>query len=318
MHTLQITRSLVGAGRSGSWIRLVLYLAGVVLLLSGCARFSRNSDDTIRLESRQLTLRGKAALQQQRWGDAEEILSRAVKIEPQSVQAHAHYGQSLWNLGDHKGALFHMREAIRLSGGDPQLMVELGEMQLTENQLGAAAQSASISIHTRPHFAAAHALRASVLQRQGNLEAALAGYHRALSLQPDYPKVQLAVAEIYYQQQRFQRSLTMLARLHDSYPPDQVPQRVLELQGLALKSLGRYDDAIERFVQAGRQGTMTAELFYRLAESHWLAGDRGNAQLAVDEALLLAPRHQAGVRLQQALQNVRINVATDNRAADSR
>ena len=281
------------------------------MLATGCARFSRNSEDQVRLESRQLTLRGKAAVQQERWQEAEEVLSRAVEIEPQSVQAHAQYGQTLWRLGHRDDALTHMREAIRLSGGDPQLMVQLGEMQLAENQFSAAAQSASVAIQARPYSAAAHALRAKILDSQGNLRDALAGYHRALSLQPDFPDVQLKVAEIYQRMNRPQRSLTMLAQLHDRYPPDQVPQEVLQLQGVALKSLGRYEDAIDRFVQAGRRGTMNAELFYQLAESHWHAGDQGNAQLAIREVLQLDPRHVAGRQLQQQLQQQRETIATE-------
>jgi len=285
---------------------------GTVLLLvltSGCARFSRNSEDATQLESRQLTLRGKAALQRERWQEAEDVLSQAVQVEPRSVQAHSQYAQALWNQNERQQALSHMREAIRLSGGDPQLMVQLGQMQLTENQLSAAAQSASIAVRARPDSASAHALRAKVLHRQGNLEEALAGSYRALSLQPDYPDVQTMVAELYQQMNRPQRSLAMLAILVDRYPPEEVPQRILQLQGVALKSLGRYDDAIERFVQAGRQGTMTAELFYQLADSHWLSGDRGNAQLAVQEALQLAPQHAGGLQLQKELQAVPANVA---------
>ena len=315
MHHKQVDTGVVRFSQPGRW---ALCLAGMVLLAGGCASFSRNSEDAVRLESRQLTLRGKAALQQQRWQEAADVLSQAVKVEPQSVQAHAQYAQSLWNLDDRQRALSHMREAIRLSGGDPQLMVQLGRMQLTENQLSAAAQSASIAVHARPHSAAAHALRANVLHQQGNLEDALSGYYRALSLQPDYPDVQTKVAEIYQQTQRPQRSLTMLSSLVDRYPPGEVPQRILQLQGLALKSLGRYDDAIEQFVQAGRQGSMTAELFYQLAESHWLAGDRGNAQLAVREALQLAPQHAAGLQLQKDLQNVRTTVAAGERPAEPR
>lgn len=306
MYGKQFATEAVRFSLAGRW---AWGIAVLIVFASGCARFSRNSEDAIRLESRQLTLRGKAALQQQRWQEAEDILSQAVKVEPQSVQAHSQYAQALWNRDDRQLALSHMREAIRLSGGDPQLMVQLGQMQLTENQLSAAAQSASIAVRARPHSAAAHALRAKVLHQQGNLEDALAGYYRALSLQPDYPDVQTKVAEIYQQTQRPQRSLTMLSSLADRYPPGELPQRILQLQGLALKSLGRYDDAIERFVQAGRQGTMTAELFYQLADSHWLAGDRGNAQLAVQEALQLAPQHAAGLQLQKDLQEIPTSVA---------
>ena len=297
----------------GAWGTVLL-----VVLTSGCARFTRNSEDVTQLESRQLTLRGKAALQRERWQEAEDVLSQAVKVEPRSVQAHSQYAQALWNQNDREQALSHMREAIRLSGGDPQLMVELGQMQLPENQLTAAAQSASIAVRARPDSAAAHALRAKVLHRQGNLEEALAGYYRALSLQPDYPDVQTKVAEIYQQTQRPQRSLAMLATVADRYPPEEVPQRILQLQGVAFKSLGRYDDAIDRFVQAGRQGTMTAELFYQLADSHWLSGDRGNAQLAVREALQLAPQHAAGLQLQKELQTVPTNVAGRQQATAPR
>ena len=315
MHGKQFATEAIRFSPIGRWAW------GTVLLFifaSGCARFSRNSEDATRLESRQLTLRGKAALQQQRWQEAEDVLSQAVKVEPQSVQAHAQYAQALWNRDDRQQALSHMREAIRLSGGDPQLMVQLGQMQLTEKQLSAAAQSASIAVRARPHSASAHALRAKVLHQQGNLEDALAGYYRALSLQPDYPDVQTRVAEIYQQTQRPQRSLTMLSSLVDRYPPGEVPQRVLQLQGLALKSLGRYDDAIEQFVQAGQQEAMTAELFYQLAESHWLAGDQGNAQLAVQEVLQLAPQHAAGLQLQKRLQEVPTSVAGRERSTAPR
>jgi tetratricopeptide (TPR) repeat protein len=101
----------------------------------------------------------------------------------------------------------------------------------------------------------------------------LASFHRALTLQQQYPEVQLALAEIYSAQDRPQRALATLQSLIDSLPAEQVPVEVLAQQGLALRALGRHEDAARSLAQAAELGNPSAELLYELARTQLLAGD---------------------------------------------
>ena len=84
---------------------------------------------------------------------------------------------------------------------------------------------------------------ATCFENTGHDEEALASYHRALSYQSHYPRVQLATADIYSRQKRHARALATLRTLADGYPSGETPPQVLMLQGLALKELGRYEAA---------------------------------------------------------------------------
>jgi hypothetical protein len=112
-----------------------------------------------------------------------------------------------------------------------------------------------------------------------------------LSFQRHYPRVQLAIAEIYRRQERHGRELATLRSLADGYPPGETPSDLLYLQGLALKDLKRYRPAADMLTVAVRQGEPTAEMIFHLAEAQWLGGDPVNARLTVRRALEQDPSH---------------------------
>jgi tetratricopeptide (TPR) repeat protein len=137
----------------------------------------------------------------------------------------------------------------------------------------------------------------------------LASYHRALSYQEHYPRVQLAIAAAYQQQARYRRMLSTLRNLADGYPAGAVPARVRFLEGLAQKELGRYEAANEAFLAAARQGEPWPELWYELAESRLLMGDTANARIAARAALTMAPQHVPSQQLLARLDTLQRNVA---------
>ena len=145
---------------------------------------------------------------------------------------------------------------------------------------------------------------------QGDGSAALTSYHRALSYEQPLPDVQLAIAQVYAQENRPQRVLATLQSLAATYPPGQVPQEVLVQEGLALRALGRHQDAISTLAQAANVGDPPPELLCELARTHMLAGDAAAAQQTLALALKRTPRHPACLALASELNASRPAVMT--------
>jgi tetratricopeptide (TPR) repeat protein len=263
----------------------------VTVTAVGCSSLARNRLDQEILTARQLSLRATEAMQQSRWGDAESLISVAVRSCPTDERMRAQYAEVLWNLNARESAIQHMQLAVRLSGGNPDLLVRLGDMYLEVGDLERAGQQAERAIAANRQLASAWALRGDVLRLQGEQAESLASYHRALSFQPHYPRVQLAIAENYRHQGRHARSLATLRHLADGYPVGEVPAQVRFLEGLAQKDLGRYEDAIGSFTAAIRKSPGSPEFFFHLAETHWRMGDPVNARIALNSALAVDPAH---------------------------
>jgi tetratricopeptide (TPR) repeat protein len=278
------------------------HCASLLLLCcaGGCAAFGQPVDDNV-IRCREQC---QAALDAERRGQfqqADDLLAAAVKACPEDERARRLYAEALWQRGDAANAITHMDEAVRLSGGDAQLAVRLGEMYLARGDTARAAQRAELAITAAPQLPAAWALEGDVLARQGNPDAALARYHRALAYRRDYPQVQFAVAEIYAHQGRHQRALATLAALAEQYEADRMPQRLVMMRGLSHKALGQYDAAADQLTLAAKAAPPTPELLYELADSLLLAGEPAAARLAAEQALSLAPDHVGSRRLMAQL-----------------
>jgi tetratricopeptide (TPR) repeat protein len=278
------------------------YCASLLLLCcaSGCAAFSQPVDDNV-VRCREQC---QAALEAERRGQfeqADHLLAAAVESCPEDERARRLYAEALWQRGDAASAITHMDEAVRLSGGDAQLAVRLGEMYLARGDTARAAQRAAMAITAAPQLPAAWALEGDVLVSRGERDAALARYHRALAYRRDYPQVQFAVAEIYAAQGRHQRALATLAALGEQFEPDGMPQRLAVMRGLSHKALGQYNAAADQFTLAARAAPPTSELLYELADSLLLAGEPAAARLAAEQALSLEPDHLGTRRLMAQL-----------------
>jgi tetratricopeptide (TPR) repeat protein len=285
-----------------------LRIVGLLLVVgccctSGCRtlRCKKESDETIAV-TRQLALQGKDAQQRGSWEKAESCFAQAVQRSPADERARLGYAESLWNRGAKELAITHMTEAVKLSGHDPALMVQLGQMHLAVNNLPAAARMADKALATNKQLPSGWALRGNVHRISGERDEALADYHRALSLQPHYPEVQFSLAEIYSQDNRPERALATLQSLADQFPPGSVPADLHFREALVLRKLGRHHEAAESLA-AAIHIQPHPDVLYELAQTRLELGDPGNAQLAVQRALQMNPQHQAALRLQGELVN---------------
>jgi Tfp pilus assembly protein PilF len=273
--------------------RAVATLAMAIGVLNGlgCASLRKGTISEDVITARQMSLRGFDSLEQGKLEDAEAWFANAVETNPVDERAHVQYAELLWRRDLHDDAIKHMEQSVKLSGGDPVLVVRLGEMYLAQGDAERAWQQAERAIQSNRQLPCAWALRGDVRRHQGKLQSALAEYHRSLSFEGNCPHVQLALASIYREQNRPRRALSTLAALAVHYPPDEMPQELLLEQGLALKALGRHENAAALLARATQRGEPSAELLFHLAEAQLLAGDTTNARLALVAALAQEPTH---------------------------
>lgn len=286
----------------------------VVLFATGCRAWRFREEPMQRLTAaRQLSLQGLEAQQRGHWGEAESLFAAAILECPADERAHGGYAEVLWQRGARAAAVTHMQEAVRLSGYDPQRLVQLGRMYLALGDVPRAAEVAARAIEANRQHAAAWALQGEVLLAQGQMDAALAALHRAMALEQPLPEVRLMVARIYLQQGRAQRAYSTLEALAASYPLDQVPGEVLVPMGIALRQMGRLAEAAQRLAQAAQRRPSSAEVWYELAQTQLALGEVAAARQSLQAALERDPQHAPSWVLHQTLGEAAPHVAASGR-----
>jgi hypothetical protein len=253
-------------------------------------------------ESRHLSDRGINAMDRGDVVAAESLLSQAVKACPTDVEARRQYAEALWRGGLRLQAMEQLQKALALAPNDPQLTVRLGEMNLAMNKPGEARKMAEHVLDLTPNDASAWAVRARAEEAAGQYEQALADFDRALEYSHDDRPLLLETAELYRQLNRPQRALSTLTSLCETYGPNEEPQNVLYLKGLALQALNRHDEATDAFALALDHGPPTPELLYRLGEAQLTAGRNDDADRSLAQALSMDPNHAPSRALREQLE----------------
>src|SRR5262245_49468246 len=115
----------------------------IVLSVAGCRSLRcPGSADASLAAARQTSLLAQEAQQRSQWEQAEALYASAIQQCPSDERARHGYAQALWQRGAQDEAVAQMEEAVRLSGSDPQRLVELGEMYLHRGELRRAGQHA--------------------------------------------------------------------------------------------------------------------------------------------------------------------------------
>jgi len=252
--------------------------------------------------SRQLSLRGAAAMEQGRADEARTLLAKAVKACPDDPEARHHYAEALWLCGEKDQATVELATAAEALDEDPSLKIRLAEMYLETGKTDLALNRAEAAIDMNPKMPGGWAVRGEVMHSAGRFEEALADYHRALGYAPGDRKLMMQVAAIYNRTNRPAQELATLQSLADSYSPGEEPQNVLRRMGTAMVALGRYDDGIESLSTALTRGSPTPDIFYHLSQAELSAGNPDRAAMAAREALALQPNHAPSQRMLEHLE----------------
>lgn len=252
-------------------------LALTVTIQTGCRAIRRFGDSRQSIAARRLSGQGFQAMHDGQWDVAETLFSDALAESASDDRAHWGLAESYWNRHERGLAIEQMEQAVRLSAGDPRFVQRLGRMYLEVGRLQDADQHSRWALASKRDSAEAWALRGDCLKAANEPQDALAAYHRALALQPDYPEVQLQAAGIYLKQSRYDRVLATLDRLQDGIGIEDAKPEVDLMQGIAMRELGRYEEARRCFVRASTKRPEDAAPHLELAS---LALQRGEIEIA--------------------------------------
>lgn len=283
---------------------------------SGCRAIRRFGESRQAIAARRLSGQGFQAMHDGRWDTAEDLFSEALNVSTADDRSHWGMAETYWNRGQSEPAIEHMERAVRLTAGDPKLVRRLGRMHLESGDLEQADHHSHWSLQSERDSAEGWSLRGDVLKANGDLENALAAYHRALAYQPDHPHVQLQAAEIYQSQQRFDRSLATLDRMNDSISLEDAPPQADMLRGIAMRRLDRPDEALRCFHRASRKDPNNPQPQLEIASTALQLGRTAEAQNALQLAMTLDPE---SVDQQEQMQSLaaQTRVAADPSANSS-
>lgn len=292
----------VGAGGSRDGRALLVFSLGCVLLTSGCHSLRARRQTRELSDARQSSLRGAEKLQQHKLDEAELLFADALRSSSADERAQAGMAEVLWQRNESRKAIAHMSQAAIISGGSPDYLVRLGEMNLQQGELDQALEQADAALDGQRRHAGAWALRGKVLQQRGELQAAMSCYHRTLSEQPHWPEVQVALAQIYRQLGRPQRALATLDCMTDGKSGEQISPQAWMLKGQALADLGESSAANQCLRKAAlccRDDDTDAIL--SLARLQMEFGDFVEARHCLARAIRHDPYNPAALQLQAAL-----------------
>lgn len=252
--------------------------------------------------ARSLSLRGAEALQQRKYEDAESLFVEALRRSPNDERAQWGYAEVLWQREQRDSAVEHMAQAAALSGSNPDLLVRLGQMHLERNDFTKAKEFADAALRSRRSDPTAWALKADVHRCVGQTEEAISCYQRAMVYRPDWPEVQVTVADLYRSTQRPQRALATLDRMADKRSETQVPPRAYLVRSQALADMGEREAAIMCLRSAaGRLAPDQSELLYEFAAQQFSLGDLVEARLCLGRVLQREPGNSTAQQLQSEL-----------------
>lgn len=123
----------------------------------------------------------------------------------------------------------------------------------------------------------------------------------ALAYQPDFADVQIQAADIYQQEKRFDRCLATIDRLQDGVGIDATPSQVDMLQGIAMRKLGRWDEAERCFLRATVKSPDDSAPYVELASLQLQLGQIDRARGSLQAAMKLDPMSIAAGSLMNTL-----------------
>ncbi len=264
-----------------------LALAEADLMTGETARGERNVNTILRRLPEHpiaLQLSARASMIKQRPQEAEDLLSRAIRSQPENLAAlydlfQAQMSQQKWDAADQTITL------LRKSSAAGEWKVDLAEAQLAgrRGQPDRCIEILARALQTQPHVLALRGAYAAVLLNSSRGPAALAQYDQLRKEQPDNFEFQLGWASSLAINNKPSEALTALEDLQRQRPSD---TRVWTHFAVLAQQAGRTADALRAYRAAVARDESNPLILNNLA---WLLL-HSNQELP--EALALAQRAQ--------------------------
>jgi tetratricopeptide (TPR) repeat protein len=183
-------------------------------------------------------------------------------------------------------AVFTNWPALSATGNRAVTEHNLGAALQTEGQLDAAIVHYRRAIAINPDYAPSYSNLGAALLATGQTADAITAYQRALAIDPDFTDAQFNLGNAFLRQERYKDAIAQFQRIVQRSPTAVDARTNL---GVALVADGRLDEGIAELETAVRLAPRSAETQRALGEA---LGNRGRFDEAVDhlrQATVLAP-----------------------------
>lgn len=138
--------------------------------------------------------RGNKLLQDGKPSEALQLLTEAMKMNPQDEDVHYNLGLTLTRLGRIDEAVAQYEEALRIFPDYVEAHNNLGNLLMRTRRIEPAIAQFETAVKIMPDYASAHNNLGTALQQIGRTNDALLHFHRAATINPDYWEAHFNVA----------------------------------------------------------------------------------------------------------------------------
>lgn len=223
---------------------------------------------------------------------AQGFFTRAAEQHPTDFRTRANLARTHFRSGDIDKAIQEMETAVKLSGNDPWMAVELGQMYLSKGDLPRARQRAEQVIAAKHNFVPGYTLLGQVNNRAGDYEQALAYLHKAASLDPTDLSIPLELVKAYRGNKEPRKALAAIDHLLSHHPIDSQPAQAILAKADILVELGQHSTAISTLRQAMNEQQPTVAVATKLAKLQMETGRFDQARETIVSAQTKFPEVQ--------------------------
>jgi protein O-GlcNAc transferase len=229
---------------------------------------------------------GLVRLQQLRFGDAEGLLRRAIKLNKRSAEAHQLLGSALTGLGRLEEAVRSYSKAVAIRPRFAEAQNNLGYALQVLGRLDEAFQHYKKAIAARPDYHEAFNNLGNTLHLLDRSDEAIGQYEKAIAIRPDYAEAHWNLGNALRAVERpedaiasYQRAIAIRPGYYEAY----------NSLGNAYASLGKFDEAALQYNKALALKPDYFEARLNLGDALGSLGQDEAALAAYDTAVALGP-----------------------------
>jgi tetratricopeptide (TPR) repeat protein/2-polyprenyl-3-methyl-5-hydroxy-6-metoxy-1,4-benzoquinol methylase len=217
---------------------------------------------------------------------AENLITKAIALQPGYAEAHCNLGNTIGDLGRLDEAVACYRKAIAIQ---PDFAEAHGNLGNTLRMLGRCEEALThcdTAIGLNPGLANAHSNRGNALKEMGRLEEALTSYQCAIDINPDYAEAHFNMAATLHKTGKreeaklaYRKTLHLLPKFAEAH----------NNLGNVLKDMGRWDEALASYRKAIEVEAEFSNAHYNLGTALKATGRRDDAIACFRKAIDLNP-----------------------------
>jgi serine/threonine protein kinase/tetratricopeptide (TPR) repeat protein len=217
----------------------------------------------------------------------------ALKADPDFAVAHAGLAEAQWQMYSQTNdrvwaqrAVESTQRAVDLEPNRPTIRYIAAMTLFRAGRYAEAADEVKLALALQPTYEDAIRLHATILMRQGNVDAGLAEFRRIMALRPNAVAIHSEMGAALFAASRFEEALDALSKAIALSPGSAIN---LIRAGAAAQQLGDTTRALE-FYQQANAIQPRAETFSNIGTIQYGLGDYARAAAAYEGSLLIRPQ----------------------------